>query len=167
MQDFLVIYVVYSICASAALIRSTLLNGRGFTTESAPNSVEYIPVSDCLLFEWAAQDSNVMVFDVHVDHGIGEWDDLRSRWLPVSIVDLPSLTGCLPPASRVAFCCRDAVLQLDPQTKTTLLRLGIKTVYFLDQSVIPTADSGNSGFRARRTQTIVERKNHRNEGEHP
>jgi hypothetical protein len=133
MRELLIIYVVYCICASAALVGSTLLDkGRGLAEQQSQRRIKYVPISDFLLLRWAAHDPNFVIFDVPGDRGTPERDEFESYWLPTAINDLPNLVKWVPHASRVVLCCRDATKQLDGQTETTLARLGIGTVYFLD-----------------------------------
>jgi hypothetical protein len=92
--------------------------------------LEHVAITDHSLFELAEQTS-LVIFDVHADRGAGGWSELISYWLPISAADLPRVLKWLPPTSRVVFCCKNATEQLDAHTKTILLQFGIGTVYFL------------------------------------
>jgi hypothetical protein len=81
-----------------------------------------------------------VIFDIHADRGVSGQSEFISYWLPISVVDLPGVLKWLPPASSVAFCCKDAAEQLDSRIKTILLQLGIRIVYFLDDSSVVQAD---------------------------
>jgi hypothetical protein len=135
MGEILIIYVLYSICASGVLVWSTLSDeGRELRPRQSRGDVQYAAIPDHLFLELAEQHQNLVILDVHADRGSGGWSDLISYWLPISAVDLPRVMKCLPPASRVVFCCKDATEQLDTQTKAILLQLGIGTVYFLSNT---------------------------------
>ncbi|MGA7929202.1 MAG: hypothetical protein WCA20_24785 [Candidatus Sulfotelmatobacter sp.] len=119
---------------------------------------EYVAIPDHSFLELMEQHPNLVIFDVHADRGASGWSELISYWLRISAVDLPRVLKWLPPASTVVFCCRHAAEQLDTRIKTILSRLGIETVYFLDdgQTFRPnhcdlavTADPANREIRRR------------------
>jgi hypothetical protein len=99
------IYIMYSVWACGALVWSTLLgSGCGLGFGARRERIEYLPVSEELLFEWMAEYQNLVIFDVHVHREIGGRPEVRpSCRIPVSIVDLPGLLRWLPPASRIVF----------------------------------------------------------------
>ena len=136
MRELLIIYVVYSMCATAALVWSTLNQRRGWDLQTYRGEVKYVAISDYFLLEWAASVPGLVILDVHLDRGIGGWEELASYWLPTSLTDLPSLLEWLPPASMVVLCCRAATKELDTRSKTALMQAGIGTIYFLDESPV-------------------------------
>ena len=136
MRELLIIYVVYSMCATAALVRSTLNQRRGWDLQTCRDEVKYVAISDYFLLEWAASVPGLVILDVHLKRGIGGWEELASYWLPTSLTDLPSLLEWLPPASMVVLCCRAATKELDIQSKIALMQAGIGTIYFLDESPV-------------------------------
>jgi len=143
MMDLLTICVPYSMFACIALVWSTLLAPeRGFDREPKSSRMRSVAISDYLLWEWAAEHSHLFIFDIHLDRGIGEWDELASFWLPISLTDLPSMLKSLPPASLVVFCCRGAATLLDIRSKTALAQAGIGTIYFLDDSPVFQTNHG-------------------------
>ena len=136
MRELLIIYVVYSMCAIAALVWSTLNQRRGWDLQTCRDEVKYVAISDYFLLEWAASVPGLVILDVHLDRGIGGWEELASYWLPTSLTDLPSLLEWLPPASMVVLCCRAATKEFDTQSKIALMQAGIGTIYFLDESPV-------------------------------
>jgi len=135
------IFVLYAIGASTVLVWSTLLDkGRGLGPQVSRRRIEYVAIPDCAFLELAEQCPDLVIFDVHADLGVSGWSEFISYWLPISVDDLPGVLKWLPPATRVAFCCKGAAEQLDTRTKTILLQLGIGTVYFLDGSSVVQAD---------------------------
>jgi hypothetical protein len=164
MAEILIIFVFYPICASVVLVWSTLLgDGRALRSRMSRGEIEYAAIPDHSFFELAAQHSNLVIFEMHADHGAGGCSDLISYWLPISSVDLPDVLRWLPPASRVVFCCKDATEQLNTRTKTVLLQLGVGTVYFLDDRTVFQGNrwfdpevTTHDGNRERRKITITE-----------
>ena len=135
MGEILVIYVLYSIYACIVLVWSTLLDEERIVDPQVSwDGVEFVAIRDRSFRERPEQHPNLLIFDVHPNHGVSGWWRFPSNWLPISAVDLPSVMKCLPPGSRVGFCCRAATEDLDPPIKMILLQLGIKTVYFLSAS---------------------------------
>ena len=137
MGQALILLVGYAVCASAVLVWSTLHEERVDSGHRVPRlMVRRVGISDYLLMEWAEHVPDLVILDVHVDHGIAEWDEFASHWLPIRPYDLRNLLKWLPPTSMVVFCCREATEQLDAQSETALVRAGIGTIYFLDASVV-------------------------------
>jgi len=135
MGQILILIVFYSVCASAVLVGSTLLDERRmFCPPRAPGGIKCVAIPDHLLLTWAEQCPSLVIFDMHVDHGFSRWSESISYCLPIPPCELSSVLKWLPPASRVVLCCKDAAEQLAPQDKTILLQLGIGTVYFLSDS---------------------------------
>jgi hypothetical protein len=167
MEEMLVALVLYSIWASAVLVRSTLLDeGRMLSPQMARGGFEYVAIPDQSFLELMDQHPNLVIFDVHADRGACGWSDLISYWLPISAGDLPRVLKWLPPASRVVFCCKNATEQLDIRIETILLQLGIGAVYFLDDNqtfppnhcdLAVTADPANREIRRR---TLRETRRH-------
>jgi hypothetical protein len=138
MGQVLILLVCYSICASVVLVWTTLLDAGPVLNPQGPRSgVQFVAIPECSIFELAEQDPNLVIFDVHTDRRTGGRLEFISYWLPIHIGDLPSMLKWLPPGSRVVFCCKNATEQIDMHAKCVLLRLGIKTVYFLSGSPVP------------------------------
>ena len=141
MGQTLILFVFYAICASAVLVWSTLLDeGRALRPQAFRAGIEYVEIPQQSLLELAEKFPNLVIFDLHGDHVASGWAEVISCWLPISRVDLPSILKWLPSASKVVFCCREATGELDTQTKTILLQFGIRSVYFLDDSLVHQAD---------------------------
>lgn len=140
MREFLIVYVVCYLCAAAALVWWTLNERGGRDLQAARGKLRYVAISDYLLLEWAGQVPDLVILDLHMDRGIGGWEEFASYWLPISLTDLPSLLKWLPRTSMVVFCCREATQQLDDPSKTALMQAGIGTVYFLEESPVFPAD---------------------------
>lgn len=162
------ICVVYSVFASAVLVVCTLLNRR---RQAEPlglaRSLEYVPISESVLLGWARKCSNLVIFDLHA------WDlhprlsskareEFAACYLPISVEDLPGILRWLPPRTRVMFFCRCAAEHWDFRTESELLRLGIETVYFLDDQR-PLPEEVNSGMD-RFTNNSEQRNVHENHG---
>jgi hypothetical protein len=161
MTGLFITVLVFSIWACGVLVWSTLVyEGRDLGLRRGRGGIESVAISDRSLFEWAARHTNLVIFDVHLDRGIGGWTELTPYWLPLSTMDLPSLLEWLPPASKVVFCCRDAALQLDARTKTTLFERGIETVYFLDESRIFEPDHSGAPVAADQANREIGKKEH-------
>lgn len=137
MREFLIVYIVFSLCATVALVWWTIKEPGG---QIARGKLKYVAISDYLLLEWADQVPDLVILDLHVDRGIGGWDELASYWLPISHTDLPNLPKWLPRASMVVLCCRRATEQLDEPSKAALMQAGVETIYFLDESPVFHAD---------------------------
>jgi len=152
MAEILIIFVLYAIGASTVLVWSTLLEkGRVFGPQMSRRGIEYVAIPEYAFFELAEQDPNLVIFDVHGDGGSSGGPEFISYWLPISAVDLPGVLKWLPPASRVAFCCKGAAEQLDNRTKTILSQLGIGIVYFIDDNSVGQADRSCASEIAART----------------
>lgn len=151
MGEILILIVFYSICASAVLVWSTLLEERRVSRpQLPPGGIEYVAIPDQVLFTWAERCPSLVIFDVHADHGLSRWYESISHCLPISPCELSGVLKWLPPASRVVLCCKDATDQLGPQAKTILLQLGIGTVYFLNDTPVFQADHrGDADFITR------------------
>lgn len=137
MGQILIFLVFYAVCAVVVLVWSTLREeGVDSGHRAARPMVRRVAISDYLLVEWADQVPDLVILDVHVDRGIGEWDELAPHWIPVRLTDLSTLLNWLPSGSMVVFCCREATKQLDTRSETALLQAGIGTIYFLDDSPV-------------------------------
>ncbi len=139
MGQILIFLAFYAVCAVAVLVWSTLREeeeGVDSGHRAARPMVRRVAISDYLLVEWADQVPDLVILDVHVDRGIGEWDELAPHWVPVRLTDLSTLLNWLPSGSMVVFCCREATKQLDTRSETALLQAGIGTIYFLDASPV-------------------------------
>lgn len=140
MEKLLIAYACYSIFASASLIWSSLLaKSRDVQSNSSRPTVAYVPIPDYLVSEWTACYQNLILFDLHADHGINDCDECAPYRLTITTGDLPDLLRWLPSASRIVFCCRHATENFDNRIETAFLQLGIETIYFLDESPIVQA----------------------------
>jgi len=136
MGQFLILFVLYAICASAVLVWSTLLDKRRVLRSPASRcEIEYVAIPQQSLLELAEKFPNLVIFDLHGHRVASGRSEVISCWLPISAVDLPSILKWLPPASRVVFCCRDATEQIDTQSEAILLQLETGSLYFLDDSL--------------------------------
>jgi len=131
------LFAFYAICASAVLVWSTLLDeGRVLRPQPLRAGIEYVAIPQQSLLEVAEKYPNLVIFELHGDRVASGWSEVISCWLPISTVDLPAILKWLPPTSRVVVCCKDATERLDTFTKTILLQLDIRTVYFLRDSPV-------------------------------
>jgi len=133
----LVLLVFYAVFASVVLVWCTLrATGVNSGHQVPPLMVRRVAISDYILLEWSEEVPDLVILDIHLDRGIGGWDELAAHWLPIQRTDLPSLLKWLPPASMVVFCCRESAEQLDTRSEAALVQAGIGTIYFLDDSPV-------------------------------
>jgi hypothetical protein len=141
MGQVLILFVFYAICASAVLVWSTLREEGVDLNHQVPRPmVRRVAISDYLLLQWSEEVPDLVILDIHLDRGIGGWDELASHWLAVRLTNLPNLLKWLPAESMVVFCCREATEQLDTRSEIALVQAGIGTIYFLDESPIIQAN---------------------------
>lgn len=138
MDTALILYAIYAICGSAVLIFSTLPQKRP-APRSGPQAsngwIKYVVIPSSSFREWAHCHPNLVIFDLQAHRERNASHESIPEPLQVSLGDLSGLLKWLPPESTVVVSGGDAMERLDAKSESTLFRLGIDVIFFLDKSV--------------------------------
>jgi hypothetical protein len=148
--------IVYTACASAVLIWSTLPQypHSNAPPQASKGRIEYVVIPHSFLGGWAQSYPNLVIFDLQARAPGDESLENIAGWLPVSASELPGLLKWLPPESRVVFSAAGAIRRLDSEIEDVLLQSNIETVFFCEETAtcpLPISFGKGTTTRSRNT----------------
>jgi rhodanese-related sulfurtransferase len=105
----------------------------GAWRERTAGHLEYIPISQALLAEWALRDEQLMIIDLRPHMQAGEGFESIPGSLQIPPMHLSAYLSYLPPNTRLLLC-DGAAARLDTGAESFLLKIGIEAVYILEES---------------------------------